>query len=265
MIDEKLQAELRAKYNPDGSLLRQHQMKMVEMLKYFDDLCQKHGIRYWLSSGNCIGVVRHGGFVPWDDDIDVEMLREDYLKLEKVFKETDDYVLQTWKNDRYYVFPYAKMRDKNSYIDEYGKDSTFKYRGIFIDVFQLESSPRFICLVYRRLIWSCLLPLYQETNKIKKIIFLMLKYLIFGSVGITRFLFGWLPNNKLRHTYGVGFEDKIREKKDFENLKRAKFENVEVNIPGDVDAYLKKIYGNYMEIPPENKRQMPHACKVVIR
>ena len=93
----------------------------------------------------------------------------------------------------------------------------------------------------------------------------MLKYLIFGSVGITRFLFGWLPNNKLRHTYGAGFEDKIREKKDFENLKRAKFENVEVNIPGDVDAYLKKIYGNYMEIPPENKRQMPHACKVVIR
>ena len=265
MIDEKLQAELRAKYNPDGSLLRQHQMRMVEMLKYFDELCQKHGIRYWLSSGNCIGVIRHGGFVPWDDDVDVEMLREDYLKLEKVFKETDDYVLQTWKNDRYYVFPYAKMRDKNSKIDEYGKDKTFKFRGVFIDVFQLEYSPRFICLVYRRLIWLFLLPLYQETNKFKKILFVLLKYLILGSVGIARFLFGWLPKNKLRHTYGVGWEDKIRDKKDFEVLKRAKFENIEVNIPGDVDAYLKKIYGDYMTIPPENKRQMPHACKVEIR
>ena len=75
MIDSKIQNKLREKYNPDGSLLRQHQLRMLKMLSYFDKICQEHNIHYWLSSGNCIGVVRHGGFIPWDDDIDVEMLR----------------------------------------------------------------------------------------------------------------------------------------------------------------------------------------------
>jgi phosphorylcholine metabolism protein LicD len=92
MIDPKIQAELRAKYNPDGSPMRELQLRTLDILKYIDELCQKHDIKYWLSSGNCIGLVRHGGFIPWDYDVDVEMLREDYLKFEKVFKETDDFL-----------------------------------------------------------------------------------------------------------------------------------------------------------------------------
>ena len=99
MIDLKLQDELRVKYNPEGSELRALQMRLIEMLDFIDDLCKKNDIKYWLSSGTCLGAVRHGGFIPWDDDLDIEMMREDFLKFEKVFKETGKYALQTSSTD----------------------------------------------------------------------------------------------------------------------------------------------------------------------
>lgn len=254
MIDPKTQAELRAKYNPEGSLLRQHQLRMVEMLKYFDELCQKHGIRYWLSSGNCIGLVRHGGFIPWDDDVDVEMLRKDYLKLEKVFKETEDYVLQTWKNDKGYFRPYAKMRDKHSFLDEGTYDKYYDYRGVFIDVFYLEKSNRVIYFLS-----SGLKRIFKKY--VGKKYFNYIKKIIFATVPIFRFLSFLLPKNKLRHTYinSSKLYSKVRDINDIFPLKRVYFEGIQVNVPNNLDAYLKKIYGDYMSIPPVDKIRESHV------
>ena len=75
---------LRQRFNPDGSLLRRQQMRMLEILLEVDKICKKHNIRYWLSSGTLIGAMRHDGFIPWDDDLDIEMMRSDYLRLMKV-------------------------------------------------------------------------------------------------------------------------------------------------------------------------------------
>ena len=76
--------ELRKRFNPDGSMLRRQQMRMLEILIEVDRICKKHGIPYWLSSGTLIGAVRHNGFIPWDDDLDIEMMRKDYLRLLQV-------------------------------------------------------------------------------------------------------------------------------------------------------------------------------------
>ena len=262
MIDEKIQQALRAKYNPEGSQLRQHQLRMLEMLKYFDELCQKHGIRYWLSSGNCLGLVRHGGFIPWDDDIDVEMLREDYLKLEKVFKETDDYVLQTWKNDRYYHHPFAKMRDKHSLIVENNVEIPYKYKGVFMDVFIIERAPRSICKICVYLRWKCLLPLYSSKSKLRRALYCFSKHLFFRSIPIVRVLSSWWPQNKHRHTYGVGWLDNTRSVSDIFPLQRAEFDGVEVSVPNNIESYLKNIYGDYMQLPSEDKLPIPHASEI---
>ena len=78
------QDDLRARFNPDGSLLRRQQLRMLDILLEVDKICKKHDIRYWLSSGTLIGAMRHDGFIPWDDDLDIEMLRSDYVRLMKV-------------------------------------------------------------------------------------------------------------------------------------------------------------------------------------
>ena len=262
MIDQETQQRLRERYNPEGSQLRKHQLRMVEMLEYFDKLCREHNIRYWLSSGNCIGVARHGGFIPWDDDIDVEMLREDYLKLEKVFKESDKYVLQTHKNDKGYFAPYAKMRDKHSFIVEDGQDKLYKYRGVYIDIFQLEYAQRSLCRTFAHIVNFILVPLCKSDYKICHSLFYILKPITYSAIAVSRRLFGGLKNNRLRHTYGSGWINNRRDTKEIFPLQRAKFENIEVSVPNNLDAYLRNIYGDYMQLPPDDKIQKPHISNL---
>lgn len=250
MIDEKLQAELRAKYNPDGSILRKHQLAMLEMLVFFDGLCKKHNINYWLSSGTCLGAIRHGGFIPWDDDLDVEMLREDYLKLVKVFQETDLYTLQTHKTDPFYVVPYAKLRNKKSKIVEHGQDLKYKYRGIYIDIFVLEECPQIIARIYNRLTWELLL--FGSKTKSKYIgepLFFLGKFMLHKSIPFVRFLFGRHKSDYLRHTYGSGFSWNPRKRKWIFPLKNVSFEGHSFPIPNDFDSYLKTMYKEYMQLP----------------
>ena len=75
---------LRERFNPEESLLRRQQMRMLEILLEVDKICKRHDIQYWLSSGTLIGAMRHDGFIPWDDDLDIEMMRSDYLRLMEV-------------------------------------------------------------------------------------------------------------------------------------------------------------------------------------
>lgn len=262
MISDFEQRKMRERFNPDGSMLRRHQLRMLDMMKYFDSQCRENGIRYWLSSGTCIGAVRHHGFIPWDDDADVEMLREDYLKLLKVFKETDQYVLQTKDNDPYYVAPYAKLRDKKSSLEEYGQDNNYIYRGIYIDIFVLEKSNLFLAYIYHRLMWQILLygSNIKDSSFAKKL-FCFYKKFFFGSIILVRFLFGKIPGNKLRHTYGGGFYRNIRHLEELFPLTYCEFEDYKFPVPGKYDSYLRRMYGDYMKLPNPDKVQ-PHIKKL---
>ena len=79
-LDPAIESSLRARFNPPGSALRQAQLKMLDILVEVDRICRRNNISYWLSSGTLIGAARHGGFIPWDDDIDIEMLLPDYKR-----------------------------------------------------------------------------------------------------------------------------------------------------------------------------------------
>lgn len=252
MIDSKLQAELRAKYNPDGSDLRKYQLYLLQMLKDFDKICKDIGVKYWLSSGTLIGAARHGGFIPWDDDIDVEMLKEDYEKLMRNFKETEKYAIQSHNNDKYYFQPFAKFRDKQSiFVENQECQKWYKFNGIFIDILKMNWTNRkvskrlyytieFLCkpLKYRRQ-----LPFFMIwTSKILiNALFKLIPYIDKFYSNKNGLVFG--------HEYGSYFYDKNRDYTKLFPLKRAKFENFDFPVPNDMNGYLTATYGNWEEFP----------------
>lgn len=254
MIDRQTQQELRNIYNPDDSDLRNLQLRMLEILKSVDEICIKHGIPYWLSSGTLLGAVRHGGFIPWDDDIDIELMRDDYVSLLKVLaKELPErYVLQTIESDSGYVYLYAKIRDSNSLVNENCVfNSRFKYKGAFIDIFPLERTnkalARIASVCYNRM---CLGVVEKNGTKgFFRFNYFLLVNILFPFFRLLTLL---CKKRRISHTYGVGFIDAERRENEIFPLCKISFEGYSFNAPLDYDAYLKRLYGSdYMQIPSQ--------------
>lgn len=257
MIAETLQKELRERYNPDGSTLRRQQMRMLEMLQYVDSVCTKHNIRYWLCGGTLLGAVRHGGFIPWDDDLDIAMLKEDYKKFVNVMEneKSDDYVLQTHKTDPNYFVPYAKLRDIHSYLKEGNtNDVHYKYHGIYIDIFALEPSSSF----WLSRISGSIQGRIFYANRIKselwrKILTRCLYYVAYTLVFPCFSTIGRIgAGNRLRVAYGSCMFMPVYST-DIFPLNNLKFEGLSFPVPHNCDGYLRKIYGDYMKLPDLNK------------
>ena len=267
MIDTIIQRELRARFNPDGSLLRQHQLRMLDMLKYIDSVCRKHNIKYWLCSGTLIGAVRHGGFIPWDDDVDIEMLKEDYKKFVRVMKNEsqNDYVLQTHESDSNYFYPFAKLRDLHTYIKEnHESDQYYKYKGCFIDIFIMEPSSSLFLHKLSVKIQAGLVfhPNLVIRNRIFRniyfpIVLFLINNLVFPVLG---FISGLAARGQLRHTLGTKFF-KARDMEDIFPLSIAQFEDATFFVPHNTDSYLRKIYGDYTRLPDLEKLKV-HTDKV---
>lgn len=132
---------LREKYNPEGSQLRKAQLRMLEMMKFVDAVCKKNNIPYWLDSGTLLGAVRHNGFIPWDDDVDIGMMREDIHRfIDAVEKENHpNFIVQTKKNDPHFMQDWPVVRDLQSeYIQSTVLHNIRKYKGLQIDIFPFE-------------------------------------------------------------------------------------------------------------------------------
>ncbi|MCB1828331.1 MAG: LicD family protein, partial [Coxiellaceae bacterium] len=126
--------------------LRQAQLVMLRMLKIFDHICKKHKLTYWLEAGTLLGAVRHHGFIPWDDDLDVSMLRKDYERFIRLAPDElpSDIFMQTEKSDPGYFNPAVplKLRDKNSLlIEPHEVEDKHIHQGIFIDIFPYDTVP----------------------------------------------------------------------------------------------------------------------------
>ena len=125
--------------NPE--VLRKAQLIMLDMLIEFDAICKKHQLQYWLDSGTLLGAVRHQGFIPWDDDIDLSMPVEDYNKLLKIAKTelSSEIFFQTSETDKNFKFDYIKLRSNKARIVElHEKDKQITYhQGVFVDIFPM--------------------------------------------------------------------------------------------------------------------------------
>lgn len=260
MIDPELQNHLRAKYNPDGSPLRALQLRMLEMLKYIDEVCRANGIHYWLSSGTALGAVRHGGFIPWDDDADVEFLRRDYKKFRKAVLANPHprFVLQDHTTDPDYPGVLAKLRDKDSIIFE-GKigEDKLAFNGAFIDLFCIEPSntPKLTYLSHKIQL-ATLYRVGMISNKaLRRTLLKINRAIVCGVIFPIMSAYGRIGNkSRLRHAIGSGFP-KPRSLEDIKEVIYIPFEDTQLPVPKGYDSYLRQMFGDYMALPAEAHRE----------
>ena len=265
---------LRAKYNPEGSELRKLQYKMLDILIAFDRLCTKYQLPYWLEGGTLIGAVRHGGFIPWDDDLDIQMLNSDVKKLLKILPKElpSDMVLQTYKTDKYYLRHIPRIRDLNSMliVSDKGDWKDYKYQGAFIDILPVDYT-NFKFLLIRKI--SYLLKwkriyLWGFLSNISPVIkyypfwlcFKMEQFVFWAYMKIGRIF----KSSKMNFSiYGLDFYGLDIDASVVFPLKKMNFEGHLFNVPNNVDECLRKYYGDYLQLPPENERKRNHSQKVV--
>ena len=245
--------ELKARFNPEGSLLRHQQMIMLDMVAEFDRICRKHGIPYFLYGGTLLGAIRHHGFIPWDDDFDVGLMRKDYLGLMEILpNELPKHIaLQNNDTDKNYFYFFAKLRHRYSLLEEKCTyDQVFRERGIFIDIFPFEHMH----------MWANKLakPLQGHTFKIyrtsedrtaamKKIraITWFNRHITFPTL---RFVNKATFGNTLTYDYGIPFS-LTYDVKDIFPLTTHVFEGLNLSVPGNSDNVLKSQFGDYMKLP----------------
>ncbi len=267
--------EVRKRYNTDGSRLRRQQLRMLDILLEVDRICKKHDIPYWLSSGTLIGAMRHEGFIPWDDDLDIEMMRKDYLRLMKVLpSELPEWlVLQNDETDPNYFYFYAKVRDRRSrMLEPNGYDRLWMEQGIYIDIFPMEPHPIWMQKLSEKTVGHMYKIWRTSTDDAKAIkqvrrIFNFNKRIIFPCL---RCLLSILSPLTSRHSslktitsaMGIPFHNP-RYWDEIFPLTTHVFEGIEFPVPHDADAHLRHLFGDYMKLPDLNKLA-PHVEQLEI-
>lgn len=251
----------------------------LDMLKVFSDVCNKLNLQYFTIGGTLLGAVRHNGFIPWDDDIDVGMFRKDY---EKFISEGQAllprcYFIQTHKSDPQYKGNYAKLRDsRTTFIETVTKNMKINH-GVFIDIFPIDYYPdnRFNAkilefekkvLTYRIRSDSS----FERTTKysIKAKAMILFSHLCYPNVKkaveTKERLISRNPKSSLVANYcGAWDKKEIVPTEWLSEICYFPFEGMLVPCPKCYDKYLRHIYGDYMQLPPVEKRVTHHYTEVI--
>lgn len=253
------------KYDKDK--LKKYEIKILD---YFVELCEKNNITYYLAYGTLLGAVRHKGFIPWDDDIDVHIKPEEYYKLKKIAirEKNDNFFYQSLETEKYYNLIFDKIRMKNTKAVESKNEHDKINKGIYIDIFPLIPYPN--KKKDQASMWKKmkLLKLLIEADLVDKT-----KYNNYGKLGKKLSNFFKLIPRKIRNlisenilktillykdeydNYICPIDEKTFDRKIFNEVAKVTFENKKYNSPKNYDKYLTSIYGNYMQLPPIDDRK----------
>lgn len=252
--------------------LRKMQLIQLEMLLEVDRICKKHNIKYCIIAGTLLGAVRHKGFIPWDDDVDVAFLRPEYEKFCKVCEnelDEEKFFLQTHSNTKEYRWGYGKIRRVGTKFIRKGQEHMNYTTGVFIDVFPLDNAPdnptirklhNLVCTMIRKMLWSkvgarsdksIFMRLFYSCITIISKNFIFYTYDILRNLSnrketkIVRILTFPTPDNGYNGYY----------KKWYEELENIEFEGHFFPAPKEYDEYLTFKFGNYHKLPPIEERQ----------
>lgn len=256
----------------DEKMLRKLQMIQLEMLIEVDRICRKCKIKYNIIAGTLLGAIRHGGYIPWDDDADVALLRPEYERFRIACRTELDrtrFVFQDHRNTKGYRWGYGKLRRKNTLFLREHQEHMPYMQGVFIDIFPLDGVPNnyflrslnnFECFCVRKILWSKVGKIDDKNfwkRQIYKILDIIPEKAVFRYYHIMihranenksrmiRILMFPTPNNEYgyyrnwyENSVDIAFEGKI-----FQGIR-------------DYDSYLNFKFGDYMELPPEENRKV---------
>ena len=272
-----------------SEMIKKIQAIELDIFKAFKSTCERHGLRYFAIGGTCLGAVRHKGFIPWDDDIDVAMPFEDFQKL-RALSDTEfgeHYRLFDYRNSKHCINQFFKLHDtRTAFIEELVVPFPDRYTGIWIDIMPIFGLPRSEPAQKKaikksdfllRENYSLRMPFERCSTTLSK---------LFWIYNIPkRLAFSWnyssLQQEKLFAQYQFNSSDKIlfgwrrtpadvsRDYKnvfsytDFRDCIEMPFEDTKICCPIDYDHYLSTEFGDYMQLPPEEKRVSNHPSVVI--
>ncbi len=251
--------------------LQRLQQTEMEMLALLDDICAAHDIRYYLAAGSCLGAMRHRGMIPWDDDIDVYLHREDYDRLSALLPQAlpPGYFFQSAATDPAFMYPFAKIRKNNTaFVQEALRDIPM-HHGIYIDLFPVDGAPR-----------QPLLRFWQSVR------LLFLKRIAIGHIlprraerALYALLYRFLPRPRWQRLYErccrrydsrqtglclcaaseYAYRRELLPRAVYGRGRRVPFGPLSLPVPDDADTYLTVMYGDWRTPPPEHARGSQHA------
>ncbi len=257
--------------------LRQIQLEIMDVVDFF---CRTNGIRYYITAGTLIGALRHRGYIPWDDDIDIVMLRDDYERFIHKFAAFDGrYKVDCFEINRHCTNAYAKVYDDTTIMYQGNEDKNQSPIGINIDVFPLD----YVTDNYQDAVdLKNKIKLYDNIITVKNIVrknrgFKKNISLLFLKVLCSFFSYSWCVkhinhiarqyemNKQSRYVvnaviYAKG-EREILEREWFSDALELQFENRKYLAPIGADLYMRRLFGDYMQLPPEDKRVTHHSFK----
>lgn len=263
--------------------LKDLQTVLLYIAKEIKRVCEKNNIKYTMIGGTLIGAVRHKGFIPWDDDMDFVMTRENFDRFVKCCKNQlgDEFEVQNWKTDPHYGFGFCKIILKNTEVVEKGKENMQCRKNAFVDVIPFDRMPQNKLLQYKQ---DYLIRFYRNLVLMKsdKNIIEAFPPKMRAKRKATAALFGFISRKtairRLEHQLRLykndknadytsmlgsyGYQKEITSKKLFDEYVQLPFEDTEFMAIKNYDIYLTQVFGDYMQLPPEEKRVNHGMSKV---
>jgi len=251
-----------------------HQQVLLQILTEFDRVCRELDVKYTLFAGTMLGAVRHKGFIPWDDDLDILMFREDYEKFmdnaEKLI-DSEKFFLQKEFSQHWPMF-FSKLRMNNTTcLEKFHPKDKKQHQGIYIDIFPCDSladnkiAAKLQFLSSKIVIAKCLDKRGYDTDSTKKKIFMFLCRLV-PLKPFWAFAKGSNHNSRKAHTFFAAasrYEKSVLERNLLSHVVMMDFEQGRYPVSSGYDSILKTLYGDYMVLPPEEDRAVKqHAILI---